>query len=140
MAPPDRIDRALTLLGRKPSSGRAAAETRSVIVIWREVMNDLERQGITTSAIRNRARRREYQSKHKMNELSNLFTCCGAEFVWEGFQQNDYEVQKELNKQAYEDKKKAKLEHEEQLRNNFGKMVRKKKEKQKVDEAFEVVE
>lgn len=103
-------------------------------------MNDLERRDLTTSAIRNRARRREYQERHRKNQLSNLFTCCGAEFVWEGFSQNDYDVQKELNKVEYENKKRAQLEHEEKLRNDFGKMARKKKEKHKVDEAYEVVE
>ena len=106
----------------------------------------MERRGLTTSAIRNRARRREYQKQLQKSELSKLFTCCGAEFVFEGFAQSDYHAQqelKQLSKVAYEEKKKAQLQHEEELRNNFGKMVRKKKQKQqdKVDaEAYEVVE
>lgn len=106
-----------------------------------KVMNDLERQGITTSAIRNRNRRREYTKQHKQDQLSKLFTCCGAEFMLDGFTQDDYEVQEELNKTAYEEKKKAMLDHEEQLRNNFGKIARKKKRNHgKVAESFEVVE
>ena len=103
-------------------------------------MNDMERSGVTTSAIRNRARRREFQAQAKKNELSSLFTCCGAEFVLPTFEENDYEIQKEYEKIAYEEKKKAQLEHEEQLRYNYGKMMLQKKKQERLDEAFEVVE
>ena len=100
-------------------------------------MTDMERQGITTSAIRNRARRREYQKRQENSELSKLFSCCGAEFVFDGFVQNDYQVQKELSKTAYEEQKQAKLQHEEKLRKNYGKMVRKKKQKEEQEKLQE---
>lgn len=59
--------------------------------------------------------------------------------VLSDFTQTTYEMQKEIDKKAYEEKMKAKLEREEQLRNDFGKIVRKQKQV-KVDEAYEVVE
>lgn len=104
-----------------------------------KVMNEMERDGHPTSAIRNRARRREYEKQRKVRPLSSLFTCCGAEFVLPDFsEQDDYEVQKEYEKLAYEERKKAQLEHEEKLRNHLGKSLKQKQGK--VDEAFEVVE
>lgn len=105
-------------------------------------MNDMEKSGITTSAIRNRARRREYTKQRKTTNVTSLFTCCGADFVLADFTQPDeYEAQKEFEKQAYEEKKQAKLDREEKLRNDFGKIMRKKKQnKGNVDEAYEVVE
>mmetsp|Transcript_10530 Transcript_10530/g.20232 ORF Transcript_10530/g.20232 Transcript_10530/m.20232 type:complete len:239 (-) Transcript_10530:103-819(-) len=107
-----------------------------------KVMNDMEQAGHSTSAIRNRSRRRQYDQQRKERALSSLFTCCGAELVLPDFsQEDDYDVRKEHDKLAYEEKKKAKLEHEEKLRNNFGKRLLKKKQKQgNTEEAFEVVE
>lgn len=104
-------------------------------------MNELEKAGYTTSAIRNRERRREYNKQRKEPGISSLLSFCGADLVLSEFTQSDYEVQKEYDKQAYEEKKKATLEREEQLRNDFGKIVRKKRQKEgKLDEAFEIVE
>ena len=107
-----------------------------------KVMTDMERAGYSTSAIRNRAYCREFHQQRKAKAIASLFTCCGADFVLPDFSpEDDYEVRKEHDKLAYEEKKKAKLEHEENLRNNFGKALLKKKQKQeKTEEAFEVVE
>ena len=68
----------------------------------------MERNGFSTSAIRNRARRREYERKAK--SAPSLFACCGAEFVLQEFGQPDYEAQKDFERNAYEEKKKALLE------------------------------
>lgn len=102
-------------------------------------MNHLECDGVSTSAIRNRARRREYNRKREQGDFSSLLSFCGADLVLSDFTQTTYEMQKEIDKKAYEEKMKAKLEREEQLRNDFGKIVRKQKQV-KVDEAYEVVE
>lgn len=107
-----------------------------------KVMDQLEGDGITTSAIRNRSRRRAYERQRKAKGVSSLFTCCGAEFVLADFTgEDDYELRKEHDKQVYEEKKNAQLEREAKLRSNFGKTLRKKKQKQgMIGEAFEVVE
>ena len=107
-----------------------------------KVMTDMERAGYSTSAIRNRARRRQYDQQRKERAISSLFTCCGAEFVLPDFSpEDDHDLRREHDRVAYEEKKRAKLEHEEKLRNNFGKTLLKKKQRQgKTKEAIEVVE
>jgi hypothetical protein len=103
------------------------------------VMNRLEEEGCSTSAIRNRARRRQYTLAREAHTVS-LFGCCaGPDFSWTDFG-NPYDAQREYDKAAYEDKKKAQLEREEELRSTFGQRLRRKKEANKVDEAYEVVE
>ena len=98
-------------------------------------MNDLERQGISTGAIRNRARRRNAAAS------SNFFACCGSNFTFADFSADDREAHREYQKLVYQEQKKARYSHEEQLRLGFSKMHRMRQaEKNLVDEAFEVVE
>lgn len=104
-------------------------------------MNELQEQGRTTSAIRNRTCRRAYNSQRQSDNLSSLFTWCGADFVLTDFTQSDYDVRREDENKVYQDKKNAKLAREAQLCSEFGKIVRKKKQKEaNLDEAYEVVE
>jgi hypothetical protein len=103
-------------------------------------MNRLEEEGVSTSAIRNRARRRQYTLARDTHGELSLFACCaGPEFSWTGFG-DPYEAQREYEKTAYEKKKKARMEREEELRTTFGQRLRRKKDENKVDEAYEVVE
>jgi hypothetical protein len=114
---------------------------------WRrtKAMNDIERSGQTTSAIRHRRLRREYRLQRKMNEKqSSLLACCGADLVMPEWNQDEHEALEaeiESEKVAYEEKKKAKLHREEELRNKYGRIMRNKKQNlDKLDEAYEVVE
>lgn len=104
-------------------------------------MEDLEREGKTTAAIRNRRNRLDYERSRKSNDISSLLACCGSELLLSEWSQDQYEAKLESEKTAYEAKKKAKMNREEQLRNSYGKILRKKKRNQgEVDEAYEVVE
>lgn len=107
-----------------------------------KAMRDLEKQGITTVAIRNRARTRQRRRPGMMNgDMSSLF-CCGAiGFSLEDFTPDDYAAQKEYQKSMYEEKKKSKMQREEQLRHDFAKTLQAKRQQvDQVDEVYEVVE
>lgn len=100
-----------------------------------KVMNDLERDGYSTFAIRNRARRRNAASS------TNFFNCCGNNFSFADFSMHDREAHREYQKLVYQEQKKAKLNHEEALRLAFRNMYRKRRSEQnQMAEAFEIVD
>ena len=99
-------------------------------------MNDLERQGISTGAIRNRARRR-----HAEAQGSSFFYCCGTQLNFADFTEDDREAHRDYQKSMYEEQKKARFRHEEDLRSDFTKRQHiRDAQKNLVDEAFEVIE
>ncbi|KAL7579336.1 hypothetical protein ACA910_014012 [Epithemia clementina (nom. ined.)] len=100
-----------------------------------KVMNDLEREGYSTGAIRNRARRRIASA------TSSFFDCCGTNFTFADFGAHDREAHREYQKMVYQEQKKARFYHEEELRLGFSKKHRmRQSERNRVDEAFEIVE
>jgi hypothetical protein len=105
-----------------------------------KAMRELEKQGITTVAIRNRARIRQRNRRPDVlsGDLSGLFCCGGIGFSLDDFTPDDYEAQKEYEKSRYQQKKKSKQQREEQLRHDFAKPLQAKR--QQVDEAGEVYE
>eukprot|EP00522_Entomoneis_paludosa_P017451 CAMPEP_0172452880 /NCGR_PEP_ID=MMETSP1065-20121228/10412_1 /TAXON_ID=265537 /ORGANISM="Amphiprora paludosa, Strain CCMP125" /LENGTH=221 /DNA_ID=CAMNT_0013205009 /DNA_START=158 /DNA_END=823 /DNA_ORIENTATION=- len=100
-----------------------------------KVMNDLERQGVSTGAIRNRARRRHADSSN------SFLNCCGHNFSFADFSSDDREAHREYQKMVYEEQKKARYQYEEELRTGYSKLhnIRQSKKNQ-LDEAFEIVE
>lgn len=97
-------------------------------------MNDLERQGISTGAIRNRARRRHADAS------SSFLNLCGANFTFADFSADDREAHREYQKLIYEEQKKSRFQYEEDLRHDYSKLYNlRKSKKNQLDEAFEVV-
>jgi len=112
-----------------------------------KTMKQLEEQGITTAAIRNRTRRREA----KMNsngltgsaDIPNLFACCGVGLAFGESTEEHYSMSRQHQRDLYLKRKKEKEEREEKLRKAFLKMSAQKKASRRnddVEETFEVVE
>eukprot|EP00527_Entomoneis_sp_CCMP2396_P004245 CAMPEP_0198137460 /NCGR_PEP_ID=MMETSP1443-20131203/934_1 /TAXON_ID=186043 /ORGANISM="Entomoneis sp., Strain CCMP2396" /LENGTH=219 /DNA_ID=CAMNT_0043798881 /DNA_START=42 /DNA_END=701 /DNA_ORIENTATION=+ len=100
-----------------------------------KVMNDLERQGVSTGAIRNRARRRHAE------DANSFLNCCGTHLSFADFSSHDSEAHREYQRLVYEEQKKARYQYEEDLRNGFSKLYNlRKSKKNQLDEAYEVVE
>jgi len=115
-------------------------ETRAAIKVQaayrrNKVMNDLERHGVSTGAIRNRARRRH------ADQSSSFLNCCGTNFSFADFSSQDREAHREYQKLVYEEQKKARWQYEEELRTGYSKLHQmRRSKKNQLDEAFEVVE
>ena len=100
-----------------------------------KVMKDLEAQGTTTAAIRNRSRRRAAQSSF---DPQDMFQCCGVGLA---FGNEDPETVRQAQKDDYHERKKAQAQREEELRTTFRKKhLQAKRNKPDVQEALEVVE
>ena len=110
-------------------------------------MKDLEQQGISTVAIRNRARTRGRKARGDDSLYpGGLFSCCGLglSLCEDDFGSVDYEARrKEFSKTQYEERKKSKLAREEELRTTYSKTL-KAKQQQRAEannqEQYEVVE
>lgn len=106
-------------------------------------MTDMERDGVTTSAIRNRTRRRRAMKQYESSDISNLFHCCGVGLAFgDDYDANDnFAESRENSKQQYEDKRKAELEREAELRTQYRKaQIARSRAAGKTEEAYEVVE
>jgi hypothetical protein len=100
-------------------------------------MADLERQGITTAAIRNRSRRRKaWGSENGTDDIPGLFRCCGIGLAFGDATEEDYEEKRQHDREQYLEVKKAKEQREQELRNRY----RRKPKGDGEAEAFEVVE
>lgn len=81
---------------------------------------DLERQGLSTAAIRNRARRRNVHYEMAGSEdTPGLFACCGVGLAFGDATEEDYEARREYEKVLYQEKKKEREEKEAALRNKI---------------------
>lgn len=108
-------------------------------------MRELENDGITTAAIRNRSRRRQARMDREhvgSADIPNLFACCGVGLAFGDATEEDYEATRQHQKDQYLERKKEKEAKEEELRVKFQKMAAKKKAARRsdVEEVFEVVE
>jgi Zn-finger nucleic acid-binding protein len=110
-------------------------------------MRDLERQGITTAAIRNRSRRRQARlNQHGLSgsaDIPNLLACCGVGLAFGEATEEGFQATREHQKEEYVERKKQKEAREEELRRQFQKIAAKKKaaaRRDDVEEVFEVVE
>jgi hypothetical protein len=107
-----------------------------------KAMSELEREGRTTAAIRNRARRRKAVEMYGIDDVTNLFRCCGVGLGFgDDYAAEDYKASREYQKEQYEEKKKAREEREAKLRSDFQKaQIAKKTTRGGVEEAYEIVE
>jgi hypothetical protein len=102
-----------------------------------KVMADLEKQGITTAAIRNRSRRRKaWGGESGTDDIPGLFRCCGIGLAFGDATEEDYEEKRQHDREQYLEMKKAKEQREQALRNRY----RRKPKGDGEAEAFEVVE
>jgi hypothetical protein len=100
-------------------------------------MADLERQGLTTAAIRNRSRRRKaLRGDTGTDDIPSLFRCCGIGLAFGDATEENYEEMRQHDKEQYLERKKAKELRELELRNRY----RRKPKADAEDEAYEVVE
>lgn len=108
-------------------------------------MRELEEQGVSTAAMRNRARRRKARGIGSRDvkgtdDIPSLFKCCGVGLAF-GDATEDYEAYRQHEKELYEERKKAREAHEAQLRAQYRKThVATQSQSNKMEEAYEVVE
>jgi hypothetical protein len=108
-----------------------------------KVMWTMEQNGMTTSAIRNRSRRRKALAQFEGGGFSNLFNCCGVGVAFgDGYDvHDDYQASRDMQKKQYMERREAQVAHESQLRSQFQKTrIAKKQAEGNVEEAFEIVE
>lgn len=120
----------------------AAAKIQS-IYRRNKVMSTLEAQGLSTSAIRNRKRRRKaskgpWGSRVAQSEDAPSFLhCCGAGLVFGDATEDDDAGYRQYQKKMYEERQKQQAAHETMLRKRF---LRDKRINATVVEAVEVVD
>ncbi|KAL3907965.1 MAG: hypothetical protein SGILL_008661 [Bacillariaceae sp.] len=89
------------------------------------VQSDMEQQGLSTSAIRNRRRRRKavnrnYQSKvQQHDETPSLMNRCAAGLAFGAFTEDDEQAYREHQRRQYEEKIQQKEQHENLLRSEY---------------------
>lgn len=103
-----------------------------------KVLADLEKQGLSTAAIRNRSRRRKAWGGGGIgtDDIPGLFRCCGIGLAFGDATEEDYEEKRKHDKTLYEERKKQRELRELQLRTHY----RRKPQLDDTEEAYEVVE
>lgn len=107
------------------------------------VMSELEKQDISTSAMRNRRRRRKAAQKSQRaravhsGDVPSLFQLCGVGLAFGDATEDDEDAYRGLQKKRYEERQKQQAAHEEALRKKY---LREKGDKGTVIEAVEVVD
>lgn len=96
-------------------------------------MNELEQQGHSTVAIRNRARRRDAPP----TALPDILACCGVGFVFGGDEEQQV---KTLRHEQYVSQKQERAEREARMREQYRRKQREREAENPLFEAFEVVE
>lgn len=106
-------------------------------------MATMDKKGISTSAIRNRRRRRKATQKSQRaraaqsGDVPSVFQCCAVGLAFGDATEDDEDVYREFQKKRYEERQKQQAAHEEALRKKF---LREKGDKGTIIEAVEVVE
>ena len=103
-------------------------------------MNDLESRGLSTSAIRNRKRRRKAANRSYFSKLSqpSLFNCCAIGLAF-GDGTDDDDAYREFQRKKYEERVQQQQAHEDALRRRYLK-DRNMKEATAILETVEVVD
>lgn len=108
-------------------------------------MEELENQGITTAAIRNRSRRRQARMEARgatgSADIPSFFACCGVGLAFGDATEEDYEATRQYQRDQYYQKKTEKENEEAQLREKFKHLEAQKKAARPsfVKETYEVV-
>lgn len=110
-----------------------------------KVMKQLEQEGRTTSAIRNRSRRRKARMKGATRrsggaDVPNIFSCCGVGLAFGDATEEFYSVTRQYEHEQYEEQKHEREMKEAQLRETYGKTLKTKVRTNDVEEAYEIVE
>jgi hypothetical protein len=111
-------------------------------------MDNLEAQGFTSSAIRNRRRRRRAAEKAKSGkwfsvseDSPNIFSCCAIGLVFgDATEDDDEATYRKFQKKQYEERQKQQAAHEEAIRKRFLRNKAGGVSATKVVESLEVVE
>ena len=108
-------------------------------------MKELERQGITTAAIRNQARRRQARLNQTgmtsgSADVPSLLACCGVGLAFGDATEEDVQATRQHEKEAYLERQKQKEAKEQELRIQFQKLSAKKKAAARCDDVEEVLE
>jgi hypothetical protein len=129
-----------------PKETSAAIKVQSVFR-RNQTMRALERQGITTAAIRNQARRRQARmNEHGLSgsaDMPSLLACCGVGLAFGDATEVDFQTARHHEKEAYLERQKEKEAKEQELRMQFLKLSAKKKaaaRREDVEEVYEVIE
>jgi hypothetical protein len=105
-----------------------------------KAMDELQAQGVSTAAMRNRARRRKARHDMQVSEdTPSLFRCCGLGLAFGDGTEEDFEAARLAEKERYEEKKREKAEREAELR-KYSHRYKNKKPGVQMVEAVEVVE
>lgn len=106
------------------------------------VMANMEKEGKTTAAIRNRTRRIEARKKKAAisasSDIPNIFTCCGVGLAFGEATETDQDAVRDLESEQYQEQKRQQEEHEEKLRSDFKKKISKSQDD--TEEMYEMVE
>ncbi len=102
-------------------------------------MNRMEKKGYSTSAIRNRKRRRKASRGKPIAsaDVPSLFSCCAVGLAFGDATEDDDEAYRQFQKQQYEERVKQQQVHEDALRKQY---LRSHAAGIKVVEQIEVVE
>lgn len=110
-------------------------------------MAALEDEGLTTAKIRNSVRRREARLEREDDDIAGsadipkLFSCCGVGLAFGDATEENDAADREYRRDQYFEAKKARAEHESELRQQYKKQaVKQAGRRRDVDEAYEVVE
>jgi hypothetical protein len=88
-------------------------------------MKDLEQRGLSTSAIRNRRRRRKAVNKsyhHKVqqhDEAPSIFGCCAIGLAFGDLTEDDDIAYRQYQKRQYEQRVTEQQQHEETIRRQY---------------------
>ena len=88
-------------------------------------MRDLEANGLSTSAIRNRKRRRKavnrpYRTKvAASDDAPSIFSCCAIALAFGDTTEDDEDAYRKLQKQRYEEMQKEQASYEAMLRKRY---------------------
>lgn len=113
-----------------------------------QTMKQLEEQGMTTAAIRNRSRRRQARMNQRgvagSGDIPSLLACCGVGLAFGEATEENYEATRKHESDLYLERKKEKEAREEELRLKFQKLSAQKKaaaaRRNDVEEVLEVVD
>lgn len=107
-------------------------------------MRDLEEQGLSTSAIRNRKRRRKAAKEarpymaYQSQDTPSIFACCAVGLAFGDATEDGDDAYRLLEKRKYEERQKQQAAHEEALRRQY--MTKHGINPGKIVEALEVVD
>ena len=106
-------------------------------------MKQLETEGRTTVAIRNRVRRRKakiHSTKYKAGgaDIPNIFACCGVGLAFGDATEENFFISRQRERYQYEEEKKQNETKEELLRQQYTRTLKTKVNN--VEESYEVVE